>query len=236
MTADLRRWLSELSRATSRHRAVLAAGHAAAAVATTLPTFAPTPVPGRLVLTAARDLAAGTALTAADLAPVTLPRALVPTGALATDGAALGRLLAGPVRRGEPLTDVRLLGASLLGAGGVRGLVGAPVRLADGAVAGLLHAGDHVVVLAAATSEAGGAAAAGAVGGSSTTPPSGPTAGAGTHPAAVVVAAAALVLAVPGAGGDGDGSLVLLAVPPLTAARLAAAAITSRLSVTMLAG
>ena len=101
MTADLRRWLSELSRATSRHRAVLAAGLAAAAVATALPTFAPTPVPGRLVLTAARDLAAGTALTPADLAPVTLPRALVPTGALATDGAALGRLLAGPVRRGD---------------------------------------------------------------------------------------------------------------------------------------
>jgi len=43
-----------------------------------------------------------------------LPRALVPAGALLLDEAALGRLVAGPVRRGEPLTDVRLLGAGLL--------------------------------------------------------------------------------------------------------------------------
>lgn len=226
MTADLRRLLRELSRATSRHRALLAGGLAAAAVATALPSLVPASPPGQRVLTFARDLAAGTALSATDLEPVTLPPALVPAGAPRTTDAVLGRLLAGPVRRGEALTDVRLLGASLLAAVGVRGLVATPVRLADGATAGLLHAGDHVDVLAAAATDAAAAAAA---------PTTGAAPSTAAPPSATVVAPHALVLAVPGPIGDGDGALIVVAVPPPTAARLAAAAVTSRLSVTVLA-
>ena len=64
---------------------------------------------------------------------------------------AVGRVLAGPVRSGEALTDVRLVGSSLLTRGGR--LVAAPVRLADPATAGLLHAGDRVDVLAVRTDE-----------------------------------------------------------------------------------
>lgn len=162
MIGDLRRLLREVSRATSRHRALLAGGLAAAAVATALPSLVPTSPPGRRVLTFARDLAAGTALRATDLQLVTMPPALAPAGLLSTADRAVGRLLAGPVRRGEALTDVRLLGASLLAAGGGRGLVASPVRLADSAAAAFLRAGDHIDVLAAASADAAtsGAAAA----------------------------------------------------------------------------
>ena len=249
MIADLRRLLRELSRAISRHRALLAGGLAAAAVSTALPSLAPNAPPGRRVLTFARDLAAGTSLRPTDLAPVTVPPALVPAGAIRTADEALGRLLAGPVRRGEALTDVRLLGASLLATGGVHGLVATPVRLADSASASLLHAGDHVDVLAAATTDptAGGATGTtGAAAGDPARPDpadgsasaGGSSAGgspAGGSPAATVVASHALLLAVPGPVGDADGALIVVAVPPPIAARLAAAAVTSRLSVTVLA-
>lgn len=126
-------------------------------------------------------------------------------GALVSPDAALGHLVTGPVRRGEPLTDVRQLGAGMLPSG--RGLVASPVRLADPAEAGLLHAGDRVDVLATPSS--------------------------GAAVAATVVAAAVSVLAVPTTS-DGEGALVVLAASPAVAARLAAAAVASRLSVTVL--
>jgi pilus assembly protein CpaB len=207
---DLPQGLRELSRAVRRHRALLAAGLTAAAVATALPVLAPTPPATTLVLTAGHDLSTGSALTTGDLVPVALPRALVPDGALTSDDLAVGRVLAGPVRRGEPLTDVRLLGSALVTGG--PGVVAAPVRLADPATVALLHAGDRVDVLAAATDATGAGAAA-----------------------AVAVASGLQVLAVPAAGpSDADGALVVLAATPATAARLAAAAVRSRLSVTVL--
>ncbi|MCW2599592.1 MAG: hypothetical protein JWM02_1421 [Frankiales bacterium] len=211
MSHDPRSAVRDLSRAVRRHRPLLAAGLTAAAVATALPTLAPTPAPTTRVVTALHDLAPGSPLTAGDLASVALPRAVVPEGVLTSIGTAVGRAVAGPVRRGEPLTDVRLLGSALLAGG--PGLVAAPVRLADPATAALLHAGDHVDVLAAATEASGPAATS-----------------------AVTVASRLQVLAVPAAGqGDGDGALVVLAATAATAARLAAAAVRSRLSVTVLA-
>jgi pilus assembly protein CpaB len=200
----------EVSRAVRRHRALLAAGLLAAAVATALPVVAPTPAPTVEVVAAARDLGPGSPLTAGDLRLVTLTRSSAPTGVLTVTSAAVGRSVAGPVRRGEALTDVRLVGSGLLARG--RGLVAAPVRLADPATAGLLHAGDHVDVLA--------------------TPTDASTA---THDAELV-AAGLQVLAVPQPGQvDPDGALVVLAATPETAARLAGAAVGSRLSVTVLA-
>jgi pilus assembly protein CpaB len=205
---DLQGGLRELSRAVRRHRALLAAGLVAAAVATALPTLAPAPLPTVAVLSAAHDLAPGAPLAAADVVTTALPRSAVPAGALTLPGSALGRVVAGPVRRGETLTDVRLLGAGLLAGG--RDLVATPVRLADPATAALLHAGDRVDVLAAPAD--------------------------GKPVSATTVAAGVQVLAVPGAGqSDPDGALVVLAATPQTAARLAAAAVGSRLSVTVLA-
>lgn len=206
MSAQPRRAWEDLLRAAARRRWLLAAGLAAASVATALPSLAPAPAVVTTVLAAARDLAAGSALTPADVADVALPPGAVPDGAL-TAGAELdGRLLASPVRRGEPLTDVRLVGPGLLAALGDDSLVAVPVRLADPASGALLRPGDRVDVLAASTVADGPSAAA-------------------------VVAVAAPVLTVPPPTVDLEGALVLLATPPSTAARLAAAAVSSRLSV-----
>ncbi|MCU1589184.1 MAG: hypothetical protein JWP11_440, partial [Frankiales bacterium] len=155
-----------------------------------------------------RDLAAGTALSASDLRTVEVPRALSPAGALVATTEALGRVLAAPLRRGEPLTDVRITGAALL-APGMSGLVAVPVRIADAASAALVTAGDRVDVLAAAARTGGPAGAS-------------------------VVAADAEVLAVPTSVQDGgDGAMIVLATTPSIAARLAAAAVSSRLSLTV---
>ncbi len=187
--------------AAARRRGLLAAGLAAAAVASGLTALAPTPPATTTVLTAARDLAAGAVLTADDLTASSLPSALVPSGALVDVAAVAGRLVAGPVRRGEPLTDVRLLGAGLLPPGDE---VAAPVRLAEPATGALVVAGDRVDVLAAAPE--GGRAAE-------------------------VVASGLRVLSVPAVEGSGEGALLVVATSRPAAARLAAAAVTGRLSV-----
>lgn len=159
------------------------------------------------VAVAAGDLPAGTVLTAADLSVARHPPGSVPEGAAADPSSLTGRELAGPVRAGEPVTDVRLVGAGLT-ALLPPGQVAAPVRLADLAVAALVRAGDRVDVLA-------------------TAPDSG---------RAEVVASSALVLAAPGQGADdGDAAigLLLLAVDGDTAARLAAAATTATLTLSL---
>ena len=160
------------------------------------------------VVVAARDLPGGVALTAPDLRVARLPHSAVPNGALHEAGDALGRAPAGPVRAGEALTDVRLLGPALLRAAGGAGAVAAPVRIADPGTVALLRAGDRVDVVAAG--------------------------GAGADPVPVV-ATDVPVVGVPPARGDGaaEGALVILAAPPDVAARLVAAAATSRLSLTV---
>lgn len=198
----------ELTRTTRRHRGLLSAGLAAAAVAVALPTLAPTPAPTVRVITAGHDLVPGIPLKPADLMLVPWPRSVAPAGALTSLADAVGRVVAGPVRTGEALTDVRLVGAGLLVRG--RHLVATPVRLADQATTGLLHAGDRVDVLAVRTDA--------------------------PQAIAVTVASGLEVLAVPAAGeADPDGGLVVLAATPETAAKLAAAAVGSRLSITVLA-
>jgi Flp pilus assembly protein CpaB len=199
---------ADLRVAVSRHRALLAAGLAAGAVATALNVLVPARDPGVVVLVADHDLAAGTALVAGDVRTAQVPRELAPAGAVAAAADVVGRVLAAPMRAGEPLTDVRLAGAALLSPGS-SGVVAVPVRIADAASAALVTAGDRVDVLAAAAS------------------PDGP-------PYAQVVAADAKVLAVPTAVQDGgDGALVVVAATPAVASRLAAAAVSSRLSLTL---
>jgi pilus assembly protein CpaB len=164
------------------------------------------------VLVAAADLTAGTVLDPADLSPTDLPERLAPDGVGGAASALAGRVLAGPVRRGEVLTDVRLVGPGFW-AQVPPGQVAAPVRLADLAVATLLQAGDRVDVLA-------GAAGTGA---------------------AEVVAAGALVLSAPVRAAPDESppdvpeaaGLLVLAVPPDTARVLAGAATTGSLTVTL---
>jgi pilus assembly protein CpaB len=98
----------------------------------------------------AADHTGGAALSAGDVTIERLPPADVPADALLAGHPVLGRLLAAPVRRGEPLTDVRLLSTSLLGALGTSGLVAVPVRVADAAATtALVQPGNRVDVLAA---------------------------------------------------------------------------------------
>jgi Flp pilus assembly protein CpaB len=153
------------------------------------------------VAVAATELAAGTVLAADDVRTASFPESLVPAGAGA-GGRVTGRVLAGAVRAGEPITDARLVGPGLT-AHLPPDQVAAPVRLADLAVAALARAGDRVDVLAALPDGA----------------------------PAETVADGALLLAVP--GGDTESGLLLLAVDRVTAARLAAAATTATLTVTL---
>ncbi|MGH8893683.1 MAG: hypothetical protein ACRDWY_10345, partial [Actinomycetes bacterium] len=130
--------------------------------------------------------------------------------------AARGRTVVSAVRRGEPLTDVRLVGPAVFDRLGP-GLVAAPVRVADAESVRLLRPGDVVDVLAAGATEASGPAR--------------------------LVAASARVLTIPRGGRAfdgpyggvalGDGGLVLLTTTGPTAARLAGAAVTDRLSIVL---
>ncbi len=105
------------------------------------------------VLVAAHDLAPGVALTAADLRVEHQPAATLPDGAQSDLAVAEGATVAGPVRRGEVLTDVRLLGSRLAKttAGPDARIV--PVQLADNAVLDVIRGGDVVDILAAPDSE-----------------------------------------------------------------------------------
>jgi pilus assembly protein CpaB len=179
------------------------------------------------VVVAAADLRPGTALTPADVRAASFPAALAPAGATRDPAALSGRVLAAGVRRGEPLTDVRLVGGGLT-ALLPAGQVAAAIRPADLAVTALVRPGDRVDVLAAAGDGAGG-----------------PPAADGARP----VAEGALVLAVPSAPGGADGTppaggtdadgagrpagLLVLAVDRDTAAGLAAASADATLTVTL---
>jgi len=155
------------------------------------------------VTVASVDLPAGAVLTAGDLTVAPFPAVLAPGGVAADPAPVVGRVLAGALRAGEPVTDVRLVGTGLT-ALLPEGHVAAPVRLADLAVASLVRAGDRVDVLA--------------------TQPDAET--------AEVVAGSALVLATPD-GDDAAGGLLLLAVDGATAARLAATATSATLTVSL---
>ena len=101
------------------------------------------PLPGVAVIAVARDLPAGTELVNSDLVSVNVTSP--PSGAVRQLGAGVGRLLAGPVRRGEVLTDVRLV--SDQGPDPGPGRVAVPVPV-DPATVELLRPGAHVAVLA----------------------------------------------------------------------------------------
>lgn len=107
------------------------------------------------VVVAGHDLRPGAALTAADVRLEKHLIATIPDESQTDLGAVIGSTLAGPARRGEVLTDVRLLGSRLAEAAvASRAGPGArivPLRLADSALIDLVRVGDVVDVLAAPT-------------------------------------------------------------------------------------
>lgn len=162
---------------------------------------------GAGVVVAARDLPPGTPLSAADVLVRRLPPEVVPDGALAAVADVEGRLLAGAARRGEPLTDVRLTGRELADlATGDPGAATVPVRLADPDLAALLRPGAVVDVVTLGERQ--------------------------DQP--VVLAQGATVLAVPPPGESREqGRLVLVAMAPDAATRVAGASIAETVTVTL---
>ncbi|HEX2362400.1 MAG TPA: SAF domain-containing protein [Jiangellaceae bacterium] len=199
---------SRFARTVGWHRRLLAAGLAAGAVALALQAAEPEPDPTVPVVAAAHDLPGGTRLSVDDLRLVEFPPDRVPAGAVASIDAAVGEQLAGPVREGEPLTDVRMLGPGVLTGWGVD-LVATPVRVADPGVVALVRPGDSVDLYATPVS--------------------------GLGPAAVV-AGQVPVLAIPATADDAvlaEGALLVVGTTARQAAVLAEAAVTSRLSLTL---
>ncbi|WP_344592991.1 SAF domain-containing protein [Actinomadura vinacea] len=190
-----------MGRRLAAHRRVLAAVLAALGTGFALLALQPRPAGGTSILIAARDLPSGTVLRHEDLRTASLPLAAVPAGALRNQPT--GRVLAGPMRRGEPLTDVRLISSGLLNGYGP-GTVAVPVRIADAGAVRLLHRGDRVDVLAPAPST------------DELTPATRP------HRARLI-AAAAPVVAIPRPQGEAAGALIVLAADRAQAAALAGA-------------
>jgi Flp pilus assembly protein CpaB len=105
------------------------------------------------VLVAARDLSSGTALSVDDVRLEKHSATTVPDGSQADLNTVLGSTLASPTRRGEVLTDVRLLSSRLAESTAGPGARIVPLHLADSALVDLVRVGDVVDVLAAPSGE-----------------------------------------------------------------------------------
>lgn len=139
--------LSSARRRVLRHRRGLAAACAALAAYAAVRGATATPPPLQPTWTAARDLPAGVVLSAVDLQRVGYAPGSRPDGAIAGPAAVLGRALAGPVRRGQPLTDRAVVAKPVWS--GYPGLASVPVRILDSGVVALLRVGDRVCLVAA---------------------------------------------------------------------------------------
>lgn len=180
---------------------------AAGALVAVALVLALTPEPGTAevaVVVAAADLASGRTLDAAAVELRRYPGALVPAGALGDPDGAVGRVLIGAARTGEPLTDARLTGAGPLASDAAA----VPVRLADAGVAALLRPGSRVDVVTLGR-EAG-------------------------EPVVLAPDAEVLtVVDADGGAGSAGGPLVLVALPRAAATRVAAATLADQVAVTL---
>lgn len=105
------------------------------------------------VVVAARDLSPGVALTIDDVRLEKRLAATVPDGSKVELGVVVGSTLAGPTRRGEVLTDVRLLGSRLAESTAGPDARIVPLHPSDGALIDLVRPGDVVDVLAASDND-----------------------------------------------------------------------------------
>jgi Flp pilus assembly protein CpaB len=111
------------------------------------------------IAVAARDLEPGTELTVDDVIVESRSATVTPDGAITDVDQLIGKTLAGPARRGEALTDVRVLGPRLAEAAAGPDARVVPLQLADPALLAIVRAGDVVDVLAVDAQPAGGGAA-----------------------------------------------------------------------------
>jgi len=159
----------------------------------------------REVVVATRDLAPGVTVTPDDVALSSRPAGTLPDGAVTTLDAAVGATLAGPSRRGEILTDARVLGSRLTGLSVGPNARTVPVHLADAAVLDLIRPGDVVDVLGA------------------------PSADSTARPRLLAVGAVVVLVS----AAAGDGRVVLVALPAAAAHTLAAATLVQEVTLTI---
>ena len=100
------------------------------AVLAGLSAVKPAPPPTESVVVAVRDLASGTTLSADDVEVRDVPADATASHAYADSDAVVGEVLGGPVRGGETITDMRLVGSDLLN-GYPAGSTLATIRIAD---------------------------------------------------------------------------------------------------------
>ncbi|MDN5853374.1 MAG: SAF domain-containing protein, partial [Actinomycetia bacterium] len=112
------------------YRRPLAGVCAALAVVAGLSAVKPPAPETTPVVVAAHDLTSGTDLSDDDLQVRQVPPDVAASNAYAAVDAVVGESLSGPVRRGETITDMRLIGTDLL-AGYPTGSTLATVRIAD---------------------------------------------------------------------------------------------------------
>ena len=162
------------------------------------------------VVIARHDLSPGVTLTADDIGVERRSATIVPDGALRTADVVVGATLAGPARRGEIITDVRVLGSRLAGLAAGPDARVVPLHLADAAVLDLIRPGDVVDVLGAVSAE--------------------------TDAEPRVVATNAIVVLVSArqkSAGAGDDRVVLVALPAAAANALAGATLVQTVTLTI---
>ncbi len=162
------------------------------------------------VVVAARDLGPGIALTADDVRLERRSAQTIPDGSQLDLGVVVGSTLAGAARRGEVLTDVRLLGSRLAESTAGPDARIVPLHLADTALIDLVRPGDVVDVLAASDNDTD------------------------AHPR-VVAANAVVVLASakPKGQAAGNDRVVLVALPAGAANAVASAALVQTVTLTL---
>jgi Flp pilus assembly protein CpaB len=171
----------------------------------------PDPTQGRSdVVVATRDLAPGVELVASDLRVESRAVTTIPDGATTNGGDLVGATLAGPARRGEVLTDVRVMSSRLADATAGPGARIVPVHPTDAALLDLVRTGDVVDVLA--VSEAGD--------------------GSGEQRSRVVATNAIVVLVSSTSKDRGRDGVVLVALPVLKANEVAGASLSQAITLT----
>lgn len=162
------------------------------------------------VVVALHDLSPGITLSADDVVLAQRPATTLPDGAATSLEEVVGATLAGPARRGEVVTDVRVLGPRLAGLSAGPDARVVPVHLADPSVADLIHPGDVVDLLGA------------------------PSADSEAHPRVVATAAVVvLVSPAPTTAGAGRERVVMVALPAPAANVLAAATLVENVTLTI---
>ncbi len=161
-------------------------------------------------MVATRDLSPGAELTAGDVRIENRLTPSIPDGSQSNIETVVGSTLTGPARRGEVLTDVRLLGRRLAESAAGPDARIVPVHPADNALIDLVRPGDVVDVVAASEGSAA--------------------------PNSHVVATDAIVVLVSArqkAQGATNDRVVLIAMPAASANAVAGAALTQTVTLTL---